>query len=84
VPADWLARKAELAPLLIDRGYRLYPLSNGNFRVMPALSTVEGPDPDDPSVPALPRSDASSTAGAGLIVKQNFWIWSEKNIARAT
>jgi hypothetical protein len=56
-----LARKAELAPLLIDRGYRLYPLSNGNFRVVP--------DPDDPSVPA------------GLILKQSFWIWTEKNIA---
>jgi len=56
-----LARKAELAPLLIDRGYRLYPLSNGNFRIVP--------DPDDPAAPA------------GVIVKQNFWIWTEKNIA---
>jgi len=63
------ARKAELAPLLIDRGYRLLPLSNGNFRILPA--------PDDQSTPASPEP----CRGVGVIVKHNFWLWSEKNIA---
>jgi hypothetical protein len=56
-----LARKADLVPLLVERGYRLYPLPNGNFRILP--------DPDDPNAPA------------GVIVKESFWTWSEKNIA---
>jgi len=55
------ARKADLVSILTDRSYRLYPLGNGNFRILP--------DPDDPHAPA------------GVIVKNNFWIWSEKNIA---
>ena len=55
------ARKSELAPLLIERGYRLLPANNGNFRILP--------DPDDPSVPA------------GLVVKQSFWVWNDRNIS---
>ena len=55
------ARKAELVPILTDRSYRLYPLGNGNFRILP--------DPDDPNAPA------------GVIVKEHFWTWPEKNIA---
>jgi hypothetical protein len=55
------ARKADLPAILTDRGYRLYPLPNGNFRILP--------DPDDPAAPA------------GVIVKESFWIWAEKNIA---
>ena len=54
------ARRAELAPILIGRGYRLQPLNNGNHRVLP--------DPDDPSMPS------------GLVVKQNFWIWPDRQI----
>jgi len=38
------ARKADLVEILIDRSYRLYPLKNGNFRILP--------DPDDPSRPS--------------------------------
>lgn len=38
------ARKADLVSILIDRSYRLYPLKNGNFRILP--------DPDDPAAPA--------------------------------
>lgn len=56
-----LARKADLVSILTDRSYRLFPLGNGNFRILP--------DPDDPAAPA------------GVIVKNSFWIWSEKNIA---
>jgi len=52
------ARKTQLAPMLIERSYRLYPLKNDNYRVLP--------DPDDP---------------AGLIVKQSFWLWPERNMA---
>jgi len=48
-------------PLLVERGYRLYPLPNGNFRILS--------DPDDPNAPA------------GVIVKESFWTWSERNIA---
>jgi len=55
------ARKTELAPLLLDRGYRLGPLPYGNFRILP--------DPHHPTAPA------------GLLLKQSFWTWSEKNIA---
>ena len=54
------ARKAELAPLLSGRGYRLLPLDNGNYRILP--------DPEDQSVPA------------GLVVKQNFWIWTDRQL----
>ena len=54
------ARKAEMAPLLIRRGYRLLPLDNGNYRLLP--------DPKDPSGPA------------GLVVKQNFWIWPDRQL----
>jgi hypothetical protein len=37
------ARKADLVEILTDRSYRLYPLKNGNFRILP--------DPDDPDAP---------------------------------
>jgi hypothetical protein len=54
------ARKIGLLPLLIQRSYRLRPLDNDNYKILP--------DPDDPSIPV------------GLIVKESFWIWHEKNI----
>jgi hypothetical protein len=54
------ARKTELAPLLGSRGYRLLPLDNGNYRLLP--------DPEHPSAPA------------GLVVKQNFWIWPDRQL----
>jgi len=38
------ARKVELVPILIERSYRLYPLKNDNYRILP--------DPDDPDTPA--------------------------------
>ena len=38
------ARKAELVPLLLQRGYRLQPHPNDNYTVLP--------DPDDPTRPA--------------------------------
>jgi hypothetical protein len=38
------ARKAELVPLLLQRGYRLQPRPNDNYTVLP--------DPDDPTRPA--------------------------------
>jgi hypothetical protein len=56
-----LARKADLVSILSDRSYRLHPLGNGNFRILP--------DPDDPAAPS------------GVVVKESFWIWGEKNIA---
>jgi hypothetical protein len=39
-----LARKIELVPILIQRSYRLYPLDDDNYRILP--------DPDDPAAPA--------------------------------
>ena len=54
------ARKTELVPILLERSYRLYPLKNDNYRILP--------DPDAPDAPA------------GVIVKEGFWIWHEKNI----
>lgn len=54
------ARKAELAPLLSGRGYRLQPLDNGNYRILS--------DPEHPS------------GLAGLVVKQNFWIWPDHEL----
>ena len=38
------ARKAELLPLLLQRGYRLQPRLNGNYTVLP--------DPEVPTRPA--------------------------------
>ena len=38
------ARKADLVDILTDRSYLLYPLDDGNFRVLP--------DPDDPARPS--------------------------------
>lgn len=38
------ARKVELVPILLERSYRLYPLKNDNYRILP--------DPDDPDAPA--------------------------------
>ena len=38
-----LARKIELVPILIQRSYRLYPLDDDNYRILP--------DPDDPATP---------------------------------
>ena len=74
------ARKALLAPLLAARGYRLRPAGNGNYTVLPALraaperfggggSPAEGPDPADPEAPI------------GLVLKQHFWIWPDRNLA---
>jgi hypothetical protein len=54
------ARKAVLAPLLSARGYRLLPIHNGNYRILP--------DPQNQAVPA------------GLVVKQNFWIWPDRQL----
>lgn len=54
------ARKTDLAPLLIRRGYRLQPTLNGNFKILHS---------DDPPAPV------------GLVLKQSFWIWNEKNIS---
>ncbi len=57
-----LARKIELAPILAQRNYRLYPLENGNFRIL--------------------HDDAAH--GAGIVVKESFWTWNEKNMAGNT
>lgn len=38
------ARKTEIVPLLVDHRHRLYPLNNGNFRILP--------DPDNLSRPS--------------------------------
>jgi len=65
------ARKAELAPILLARGYRLQPAGNGNFRILPAQSRVEGPaqsrveGPAQSRVegPALSDSERSRTSG---------------------
>ena len=58
------ARKIKLVPILIERSYRLYPLKNDNYRILP----------DDPDACSERRR------GAGVIVKESFWIWHEKNI----
>jgi hypothetical protein len=83
-----LARKVDLVPILTDRNYRLCPIGNGNFRILPALSTAEGPDPDAPNAPACPAVSAVAFGrrreprrGAGVTVKKSFWIWPEKNIS---
>jgi len=55
------ARSVLLAPLLIARGYRLKPLANGNYQIVP--------------------QDASSADLAGLVIKNHFWIWADRNIA---
>ena len=39
-----LARKIELLPILRQRSYRLDPLANGNYKILP--------DPDNPDAPA--------------------------------
>ena len=44
------ARKAELAPLLSARGYRLLPLDNGNYRILPD----PGVTPPPPALSAAP------------------------------
>ena len=49
-----------MAPLLGGRGYRLLPLDNGNYRILP--------NPDHPSAPA------------GLVVKQNFRTWPDRQL----
>jgi len=57
------ARKAELAPLLIERGYRILPVQNGNFKILP---------------------DANGTHPSGLVVKESFWIWHERELSGNT
>ena len=57
------ARKADLAPLLIERGYRILPVQNGNFKILP---------------------DANGTHPSGLVVKESFWIWHERDLAGNT
>ena len=57
------ARKAELPPLLIERGYCLLPAQNGNLKILPDPA---GEHPD------------------GLVVKQSFWIWPERELSGNT
>ena len=57
------ARKAELPPLLIERGYCLLPAQNGNLKILP---------------------DPAGRHPAGLVVKQSFWIWPERELSGNT
>jgi len=58
------ARKADLAPILLQQGYRLQPAHNGNYTVLP--------DPDHPTGPV------------GLLLKANYWIWPDRDLAGNT
>lgn len=66
-----LARKIKLAPILLQRNYRLHPLKNGNFEILPALGAVEG-------------HDDNVTQESGIVIKESFWTWPERNMAGNT
>lgn len=75
-----LARKANLPPLLIRRGYRLQPTGNDNYIIVPA--------PDDENVPTCPersrRACPEPSRAVGLIVKLNYWTWPDREMAGNT
>jgi len=53
------------------RKYRLDPLDNDNYRIVP-----------DAGAPGM--LSTVSQHGSGIVVKNNFWIWHEKDISGNT
>ena len=48
------ARQSDLAPILVSRGYRLAPLKNDNFGIVPDWSTTITFSSDDNYTYSLP------------------------------
>ena len=62
-----LARVAPLLPLLSQRGLSVVAQAAGNYLL--------------PAYPGLRRAEAATAAQAGLIVKDSYWRWPERELA---